>query len=38
MKGWQIRGEYGIDKLQRVELPEPVAGDRQVVISMRSRR
>ncbi len=36
MKAWQIRGEYGIDKLQCVELPEPTAGDGQVVVSMRS--
>ena len=36
MKAWQIRGEYGIDKLQRVELPEPTAGDGQVVVSMRA--
>jgi len=28
MKGWQIRGEYGIDKLQRVSCPNrwPVIG------------
>lgn len=36
MKGWQIRGEYGIDKLQRVELPEPKAGDGQVIVAMRA--
>jgi NADPH:quinone reductase-like Zn-dependent oxidoreductase len=36
MKAWQIRGEYGIDKLQRVELPEPTAGDGQVVVSMNA--
>ncbi len=23
MKAWQISGEYGIDKLRKVELPEP---------------
>ena len=36
MKAWQIRGEYGIDKLQCVDLPEPTAGDGQVVVSMRA--
>ena len=36
MKAWQIRGEYGIDKLQCVELSEPTAGDGQVVVSMRA--
>ena len=36
MKAWQIRGEYGIDKLQRVELPEPKAGDGQVIVAMRA--
>jgi NADPH:quinone reductase-like Zn-dependent oxidoreductase len=36
VRAWQIRGEYGIDNLQRVELaePEPAAG--QVVVSMRA--
>ena len=29
MKAWQIRGEYGIDKLECVDLPEPTAGDGQ---------
>ena len=36
MKAWQIRGEYGIDKLQRVEVPEPTAGEGQVVVAMRA--
>ena len=36
MKAWQIRGEYGIDKLRCVDVPEPTAGDGQVVVSMRA--
>jgi len=36
MKAWQIRGEYGIDKLQCVDLPEPTAGDGQVIVSMHA--
>ncbi len=36
MKAWQIRGEYGIDKLQRVDLPEPTPGEQQIVVSMRA--
>ncbi len=36
MKAWQISGEYGIDKLRKVELPEPDAGEGQVVVSMRA--
>ena len=36
MRAWQIRCEYGIDKRQRVELPEPTAGDGQVVVSMKA--
>ena len=35
MRAWQIRGEYGIDKLQCVELAEPSAGAGQVVVEMR---
>ena len=38
MKAWQIRGEYGIDKLQCVELPEPAADKEKVVVSMRAAR
>ena len=36
MKAWQISGEYGIDNLRKVELPEPDAGEGQVVVSMRA--
>jgi len=36
MKAWQIRGQYGIDKLQRVDVPEPTAGAGEVVVSMRA--
>ena len=36
MKAWQIRGEYGIDKLQRVDLPEPRAAAGQVVVAMQA--
>ena len=36
MKTWQIRGEYGIDKLQCVEASEPIAGAGEVVVSMRA--
>ena len=36
MKAWQIKGEYGIDKLKQSELPEPQAGAGQVVVAMRA--
>jgi NADPH:quinone reductase-like Zn-dependent oxidoreductase len=36
MRAWQIRGEYGIDKLKSVNVPEPAAGAGQVVVSMRA--
>ena len=36
MKAWQIRGEYGIDRLQCVDVPEPVAREGQVVVAMRA--
>ena len=36
MKAWQIRGEYGIDKLRRVDVPEPTAGAGEVVVSLRA--
>jgi NADPH:quinone reductase-like Zn-dependent oxidoreductase len=36
MKAWQIKGEYGIDKLKLSELPEPQAGAEQVVVAMRA--
>ncbi len=36
MKAWQIRGEYGIDRLQCVDLPEPTARDGQIVVAMRA--
>lgn len=36
MRAWQIKGEYGIDKLQMVELPPPQAGAGQVVVAMRA--
>ena len=36
MKAWQIKGEYGIDKLTMGELPEPRADAGQVVVAMRA--
>jgi len=36
MRAWQIRGEYGIDRLRRVELAEPSAGADQVVVQMHA--
>jgi len=36
MRAWQISGEYGIDRLQQVDRPEPVAGDGQIVVAMRA--
>jgi NADPH:quinone reductase-like Zn-dependent oxidoreductase len=36
MKAWQIRGEYGIDRLACVDLPAPSAGPGQVVVAMRA--
>lgn len=36
MKAWQIRGEYGIDRLACVDLPAPSPGQGQVVVAMRA--
>ena len=36
MKAWQIRGEYGIEKLKRVDLPEPKAGAGEIVVGMHA--
>jgi NADPH:quinone reductase-like Zn-dependent oxidoreductase len=36
MKAWQIPGEYGIDNLKLVEMPEPKAGAGEVVVAMRA--
>ena len=36
MKAWQIRGEYGIDNLKLVDVPEPKAGAGEVVVALRS--
>ena len=36
MLAWQIRGKYGIDELQCVDVPEPIAGPGQVVVELRA--
>jgi NADPH:quinone reductase-like Zn-dependent oxidoreductase len=36
MRAWQIKGEYGIDNLKQVELPEPVAGNGEIVVALRA--
>ena len=36
MRAWQIRGEFGVDRLQCVELPEPIPGAGEVVVEMRA--
>jgi NADPH:quinone reductase-like Zn-dependent oxidoreductase len=36
MLAWQIRGTFGIDELQCVDVPEPVAGPGQVVVELRA--
>jgi NADPH:quinone reductase-like Zn-dependent oxidoreductase len=36
MLAWQIRGRFGIDELQCVDVPEPVAGPGQVVVELRA--
>ena len=36
MKAWQIRGEFGIENLRCVDVPEPKAADGQVVVAMRA--
>jgi NADPH:quinone reductase-like Zn-dependent oxidoreductase len=36
MKAWQIRGEYGIDNLKLVDVPEPKPGAGEVVVALRS--
>ncbi|HET6471769.1 MAG TPA: NAD(P)-dependent alcohol dehydrogenase [Pseudomonadales bacterium] len=36
MKAWQIRGEYGIDKLQCIDVPEPSVAPGRIVVDMRA--
>ncbi len=36
MRAWQIKGEYGIDRLARVDVPEPTAAAGQVLVAVRA--